>query len=96
MTPGSKEWWIVVRSTQFLEAELMLKDYRAELVQLQSAHSTQENMAEITKVNEEIHRLSQIQNRANIARAVRNIFGDEGWARVREEAARLEYEVAGC
>lgn len=96
MTPGSKEWWIVVQSTQLHEAQTMLRDYKADLLQLRTGPGAQETGPEIARVNDEIHRISQIQNRANISRAVRNLFGEEGWAQVREEVARLEFEEAQC
>lgn len=91
MQAGSQEWWQVVRETQFFEAETMLKNYRGELLRESKGAPDCATTAEISRINDEIHRLGQLQNKARMSQAVRNVFGDEGFAAVKEEMARLEF-----
>lgn len=91
MKTGSKEWWRVVRETQFHEAEAMLRNYRGELLRESEGVPDAATAAEISRINDEIHRISQLQNKASIMSAIRNVYGQEGVDAVREEIARLEF-----
>lgn len=54
---------------------------------------TQEDLAQVARINAELHRFGQLQNRVNIGNAVKNLFGFEAWEMVKTEAARLEKEA---
>lgn len=96
MTPGDKTWWLIVQSAPVEEAELMLRSYRNMLLRENAGKSLQvAAQAEITKVNDEIHRVMQIQSRATWQRAVREVCGDDGYARVRERVVMLQAEASG-
>ncbi len=87
---GSADWWLVVQSSPLDEAERMLKDYKSALLVLKVG--TPEYIAAgatVSKVNAEIHRLSQIQNRTTLMQALRNVYGQEGVEAVKVEQARL-------
>ena len=90
---GSPEWWLIVMSSPMYEAEALLKQYKAVLL-LQSDAKGQERFrisSQVSRVNAEIHRFSQIQNRARLSLAVRNVCGQDVFEQVMEEAARLEH-----
>lgn len=91
MKAGSKEWWQVVRESQFFEAESMLRRYRGELLREAEGVPNSATNAEISRINDEIHRIAQLQNKCSIYRAITNVYGEEGLAAVREEVARLEF-----
>ncbi len=87
---GSSDWWLVVQSSPFDEAERLLKDYKSTL--LVNKVGTPEYVAAgalISRVNSEIHRLSQLQDRASLTVAIRNVYGQEGVDAVMTERARL-------
>ena len=91
---GSEEWWQIVMSSQMYEAEAMLKHFKAALLsKYAGTRPYNDASAQITRVNNELHRFSQLQNRASLRRAIRNICGDEVYEQVAEEAARLELMV---
>jgi hypothetical protein len=89
---GSEEWWQIVLSSQMYEAESLLRQFKAALLSKHAGATTYNDAAaQITRVNNELHRFSQIQNRATMKRAMRNICGDEVYAQVMEEVARIEF-----
>lgn len=90
---GSPEWWLIVMSSPMYEAEALLKQYKAALLLQKDVDGDTrfQISAQITRVNTEIHRFSQIQNRARLSHAVRNVCGQDVFERVMEEAARLEH-----
>lgn len=90
MLIGSPEWWDVVHDTPFFEAEQMIRHYRSVVLRKSGGPISPADQVTVNRCNDEIHRLSQLQSRANVAAAVRNLFGQEGWELVREEMARLE------
>lgn len=90
MNAGSDAWWEVVRGSTFFEAESLLKHYRGELLRECEGAPDVATGTEISRVNDEIHRLAQLQNRATLTQAIRNVFGQEGVDFVLAERARLE------
>lgn len=89
---GSEEWWEIVFSSQMYEAESLLKQFKAVLLSKHAGETTYNDAAaQITRCNNALHRFSQIQNRANLTRAIRNICGNEVCEQVKEEVARLEF-----
>lgn len=93
MNQGSKEWWEVVQSSPMYEAENMLRHYKTSLLEANKAGTPAYLAAslEIQRVNAEIHRYAQIQQRATLREAIRNVCGEEVYADVLEEQARLEF-----
>ena len=88
---GSPEWWQIVMSSPMYEAEALLKRYRAKLLEETAGDPAQcVANAQIHRVNAEIHRFAQVQNRARLTQAIRNVCGNEVASQVMEEAARLE------
>lgn len=90
MIAGSDAWWEVVRGSTFFEAESLLRHYRGELLRECEGVADFATGAVISRVNDEIHRLAQLQNRVKLTQAIRNVFGQEGQDAVLEELARLE------
>jgi hypothetical protein len=91
---GSDMWWQIVMSSQMYEAEALLKQFKAALLAKHAdAPTYNDAAAQITRVNSELHRFAQIQNRAKLSIAVRNICGDDVYRQVMEEAARLEADA---
>lgn len=89
---GSDQWWEIVMTSQMHEAEALLKQYKAVLLSKHNGQASQSNAAaQIARINQEMHRFSQIQNRASMSQAVKNICGEDVFAQVREEMARLEF-----
>jgi len=91
MLMGSKEWWTVVQSTCALDAEQMLRDYKATLLVSKAGTPEHHNAGvQIQKVNAELHRITQVLLRASWQRAIRNVYGEDGYEKVAAERARLE------
>lgn len=89
---GSEEWWQIVMSSQMYEAEALLRHFKAALLSKHAGSASYNAAAaQITRVNNELHRFSQLHDRTHLRRAIRNICGDEVYERVVEEAARLEF-----
>lgn len=90
--PGNKDWWLLVQSMPLTEAETMLRDYKATLLANNPVGSPNYFAAgvEVQRVNAELHRLSQIENRATWMKAMRNVLTPEQLACVCEERERLE------
>ena len=91
MNQGSREWWEVVQSSPMYEAVNMLRHYKASLLEANPVGSANYGAAgiEIQRVNAEIHRYAQIQQRATLRKAINNIC-PEFYEQIVEEAARLE------
>ena len=88
---GSDMWWLIVMSSPMYEAESLLKQFKAALLVKHADEPTYNNAAaQITRVNSELHRFAQVQNRAKISTAVRNVCGDDVYQQVMQEVARLE------
>jgi hypothetical protein len=91
---GSAMWWQIVMSSQMYEAESLLKQFKAALLAKHADAPTYNDAAsQITRVNSELHRFAQIQRRATLSVALRNICGDDLHQQVMEEAARLEADA---
>lgn len=75
MNQGSRDWWEVVQSSPMYEAENMLRHYKTSLLEAHPPGSpTYANAGiEIARVNTEIHRIAQIQNRATLRKATTSV-----------------------
>lgn len=95
MKTGASQWWDVVTTSPLHEAEYMLRSYKSALLAAHPVGSPGYCDAgmEIQRVNEWIHRIGQVQNRARITQAIRNVCGQEVFVSVMEETARLENEA---
>lgn len=91
MRQGSPEWWEVVQSSPMYEAENMLRHYKTSLLEANPPGSATYINAgiEIQRINAEIHRYVQIQNRATLRKAIGNVC-PEFYEQIVAEAARLE------
>jgi hypothetical protein len=88
---GSEDWWKVVQSSPLLDAEMLLRDYKSVLLNYKVGLPEYIVYASmISKVNQELHRIAQIQNRCRFQVAIKNIYGQEGVDAINEERARLE------
>lgn len=97
MIAGSPEWWIVVQSTKFSEAETMLRGYKAAL--MEAKIGTPEYVAAaatIHRINAEIHRLAQITNKITLRNVMRDMLDSEMYEAIITEAARREQDMREC
>lgn len=88
----------LVRTMPFCEAEELLRHRRQEVLQrLHACNQGPESMDlgyVLSAINDEIHLLTQKQQRIKVGQAVRDCFGDDGYARWRERLALMEQEAA--
>jgi len=91
------EFLELVRTMPFSEAEELLRQRRQEV--LQRLHACNQGPESIdlgyvlAAINDEIHLVVQKRNRIKVGQAVRDCFGDEGFARWRERVVLLELEA---
>lgn len=91
MELGSKEWWIVVQTSPLIQAELMLRDYKSVIINDKiGTIDTPAAQNLLSKVNAEIHLISQKQHRSSIRMAMKNILTPEQYEAVIAEQVRLE------
>ena len=92
MKAGTPEWWEVVHTSPMYEAETLMRRYKAALLADHPPGSPGYVHVGVTiqHINDEIHRLGQVQNRARLSTAVRSICGQEVYEQVMAESARLE------
>jgi hypothetical protein len=92
VTPGSNEWWDALRSQPFLEQDRWLRNYRADLLEANGGKTTHmEASHQVHRINNELHRLTQLINRTTLKQAMRNVLPPEQCELVVAEAARLEH-----
>lgn len=94
MIAGSDEWWIVVQSTVFSEAETMLRGYKATLLEEKIGTPEYVNAGfMMPRINAEIHRLSQLSQRVTLRNVMRDMLDQETFDSIVTEAARREKEL---
>lgn len=87
----------LVRTMPFCEAEELLRQRRQEV--LERLHASQQGADTVdlgyvlSALNDEIHILVTKQQRIKVGQAVRDCFGEEGFARWRERLAQMEVEA---
>lgn len=93
-----REFLDLVRTMPFIEAEELLRDRRIEVLQrLHEAKDGEEkvNLGYIlSALNDELHVVGQKMNRLAIGRAIRQLFGEEGYAKWREWRAMNEAQAS--
>lgn len=94
MITGSNEWWTVVQSTKFSEAETMLREYKAKLMSEFLGTERQVFSDSImNRINAEIHRISQLSNKVTLRSVMRDMLDTETFEAICTEAARREQEL---
>lgn len=80
--------------SQMHEAEYLLKQFKWALLAEHAGRQMQnEASVQVSRINAELHRFAQVQNRAHIGRAAVNLYGQDVWERIKTEAARLERDA---
>lgn len=91
---GGPDWWLVVQTMPWKEADVCLRDYRAALLQENPPGSSGYAVAavKVQRVNDEIHRVSQAMNNASWTKVIRNVLPLDLQDAVFNEKRRLEME----
>ncbi len=86
-----QQWWLTVQSMPLSEALVLLRDYRAMLLRENAREETYIGAsAEISRINAEIHRMTQVIDRSTLIKAMRNVLPAEMYEAVLVERERLE------
>lgn len=86
-----EQWWLTVQSMPLSEALMLLRDYRSMLLRENAGAETYIGASvEISRINAEIHRMTQVIDRSTLIKAMRNVLPPELYEAVLVERERLE------